>query len=877
MLKKTALIVLVFLIARQGVMAQQEAGHWSSGVHFSPIFRSHFALLPSSEAVSVEVVAADTAAFLRFLSQNMSEAKPTVQRYGSSIFSINPIEKTQVLQLVESGTISAIEMTRHPREETGLNGLDRSLNRVRLLQREWPQLNGEGLTASIKENRFDTTDIDFKGRHLISAYSSSALAQHATIMATILGGAGNSGPTAEGVSRGARLSSANFANLLPEADDYFFGQNISVQNHSYGTGIENYYGIETRAYDEQCQAFPELLHVFSAGNFGDQTPDLGKYAGIAGFANLTGQFKMSKNTLSVGATDSMGNVVPLSSRGPAFDGRIKPEVVAFGLGGSSGAAALVSGIALPMQQAYASQHAGQLPASALLKAILINTAHDVGSPQVDFESGFGSVDAASAVRTILDQRFLTDAVQQDEVFQMPVSIPPGTASVKITLAWNDPAAEVNSPKALTNDLDLELEQAATAQTWLPWVLNTFPHADSLRLTAERGRDSLNNVEQISLESPATGNYWVRVKGTDVAAGPQNFALTWQLDSLDKFQWVFPTKIDYLLPGQANLLRWESTLSSPTGGLSFRYIGDDWQPVATGADLAAGNFSWPTPERHGLAQLRCEAGPTVFVSDTFTVAAPLRPKVGFDCPDSLMFFWGKMEGASTYQVFQLGSRYLELLAETADTFFVHDAAGKSVLHYAVASVIAGKTGPLSYTFDYTKQGVGCYLKNFLFQSQQGNSAFFTAALGTTYGLEAVLLQKGKNGSFETEQTISPVDSLDLTFEGAPLAQGANFFRLKLLLQNGGEVFSQTETVYFLENDDYLLFPNPVAAGKPVLLLSKNQLPGTYRLLDMQGRTIAEESFDLVATEVSTQGLPSGCYALQITDENGQRKSKLLVVK
>ena len=164
-----------------------------------------------------------------------------------------------------------------------------------------------------------------------------------------------------------------------------------------------------------------------------------------------------------------------------------------------------------------------------------------------------------------------------------------------------------------------------------------------------------------------------------------------------------------------------------------------------------------------------------------------------------------------------------------------------------------------------------------KNQVGNTAYFTAEIGTNYGLQTALLEKMKNGGFETVQVITPVDSLQLEFEDAALTQGANRYRLKLLLNNGGEVFSQTETVYFLESDDYLLFPNPVPTGQPVLVLSKNQLPGSYRLLDMQGRTVAEESFDLVATEVSTQDLPSGCYALQITDENGQRKSKLLIIK
>jgi len=50
----------------------------------------------------------------------------------------------------------------------------------------------------------------------------------------------------------------------------------------------------------------------------------------------------------------LGNVLSPSSRGPAYDGRVKPELVAFAEDGSSGAAAIVSGISLVAQQTYKS-------------------------------------------------------------------------------------------------------------------------------------------------------------------------------------------------------------------------------------------------------------------------------------------------------------------------------------------------------------------------------------------------------------------------------------------------------------------------------------------------------------------------------------------
>src|SRR6185503_14496630 len=131
--------------------------------------------------------------------------------------------------------------------------------------------------------------------------------------------------------------SFTFSNLLPESDAVYQQYNISVQNHSYGTAIENYYGAEAVAYDASVIARPFLLHVFSAGNSGTNTNTNGPYAGVNGFANITGSLKMAKNIITVGHVDSFGVVLPPSSKGPAYDGRLEPGLVAFSEDGSSGA------------------------------------------------------------------------------------------------------------------------------------------------------------------------------------------------------------------------------------------------------------------------------------------------------------------------------------------------------------------------------------------------------------------------------------------------------------------------------------------------------------------------------------------------------------
>ena len=72
------------------------------------------------------------------------------------------------------------------------------------------------------------------------------------------------------------------------------------------------------------------------------------------FANITGNFKQAKNVLIVNAVDTTLSINSFNSRGPAFDGRLKPELTAYGSGGTSDAAALVSGISALIHEKYQS-------------------------------------------------------------------------------------------------------------------------------------------------------------------------------------------------------------------------------------------------------------------------------------------------------------------------------------------------------------------------------------------------------------------------------------------------------------------------------------------------------------------------------------------
>src|SRR4030095_5602052 len=514
--------------------------------------------------------------------------------------------------------------------------------------------------------------------------------------------------------------------------------NISVQNHSYGVGVESYYGADAAAYDASAISNPSLLHVFSSGNSGTSAPTTGTYSGLNGFANLTGSFKMAKNILTIGATDSFFIVAALSSKGPAHDGRVKPELVAFGEDGSSGAAALVSGTALLLQHSY-KQTNNALPANSLVKAILINSADDVGNAEVDYKNGYGALNANNAMKTLQTNRVFNGSVTNSNSQSFNISVPAGIKKIKATLVWNDPPASPNAAKALINDLDLELMEVSSGQIWKPWVLNPFPHVDSLNQLAKRKRDSLNNVEQITIDNPVAGNFQLKVIGFNVTTTSQSFHIAWQLDSIDKFEWQFPTSNDFIFPSTINNIRWYSSFSVTNGILEYTINGTTWQQIQNPIDLNTGHYYWNVPSMTSTAQLRMIIGSNIFLSDTFTIANRTTTGVGFNCPDSFLIYWNKLPTVSNYRIYKLGDKFLEPLTMTADSFLIIARANNPSLHYAAAPIIGSKEGVKSYTINYSIQGVECYIRSFL-AFLNGNTTQLTLSVGSLYNVNKIVFEK-----------------------------------------------------------------------------------------------------------------------------------------
>ena len=825
----------------------------------------------------VRVSVPDNAAFRAWARQNLPAAQVSQPSASAHTLTVAGLDAAGLAQLVDSPLVDFVDVAdRRAREERRLSNSDLSINGVAAVQARFPQLAGQGLTVSVKERPFDPADLDFRGRVAVVGAFPGPPSEHATAMTTLIGGAGNTDPLGRGVAREVRLATSDFARLLPDDGQQLTQAGVSVQNHSYGVAIENYYGVEAQEYDRQGQQFPALMHVFSAGNSGLLASPGGLYQGIVRFANLSGQFKMSKNTLSVGATDPSGQVGTLSSRGPAHDGRVKPELVAYGEGGSSESAALVSGLSVLLQQAYRDQR-GALPPAALVKAVLLNSADDLGRPEVDFVSGFGQADALGAVATVRDGRFFSGSVTQGTGQVFTIAVPAGQQHFKATLVWTDPAASANAARALMNDLDVELVAVGTGQRWLPWVLSSFPHPDSLALPARRRPDRLNNVEQITLALPAPGTYELRVRGFAVPQGPQAFSLAYEFSAPD-LEWRSPTSHYNVVPNANTTLRWQWTGPATTARLEYRPVGRPrWRVADPAVNLAQNRLVWSVPDTTALAQLRLVAGSRVFVSDTFAIVRVPPVQVGYTCPDETLLQWRRVPGASAYQVYRLGATRLEPFVQTTDTALVLNRPQLPVRHYAIAPIIGGKTAAPGLTIDFATQGTACYFRSFLPRQLVDETIRFDVVLGSVYRLRSATLEREGPAGYEAVQTIAPLTQSVFSFTDVPPAAGRYLYRVRLENLAGQRFYSASEAAFLLRSGAAQAYPNPVPAGEPLTLVANTGTPVAIRLYDVLGKFQREAVVDGIVNPLDTTGLKPGLYLLRVRVANQAEQTIRVIIQ
>ncbi|MGI0148131.1 MAG: hypothetical protein ACREDF_01180, partial [Thermoplasmata archaeon] len=177
------------------------------------------------------------------------------------------------------------------------------------------------------------------------------------------------------------------------------------------------------------------------------------------------------------------------------------------------------------------------PSAALIRAMLIASGQQVTgggtvsrSPTDTWpnnEQGFGRV-LLSRILPIASagDTFRTQVIDEKDGLLTGDSVTntfhvANVGPVKFVLTWNDFPGTLGSSKALVNDLDLEVRAPD----------GTIYHGNHFGLFAEgqslpglSAFDTTNVEEAVILRSAMTGDWTVRVIGSDVPVGPQPFAL-----------------------------------------------------------------------------------------------------------------------------------------------------------------------------------------------------------------------------------------------------------------------------------------------------------------------------------------------------------------
>lgn len=368
--------------------------------------------------------------------------------------------------------------------------------------------------------------------------------------------------------------------LFPQA----YTAGARLHTNSWGANVDGEYTTDSEAVDQYMWDHKDFTIFFSAANAGVDANS----NGVIDLYSL-GSPATAKNCVTVGASennrptltatwgswwpsdyptnpvhddkmaDNIAGMAAFSSRGPVWDYRYKPDVVAPGtfiastrsaleieggwgvidtnymyMGGTSMSTPLTAGAAAIVRQFYTDVKGHSTPSAALIKATLINGANDIYPGQygtgVTQEitptrptnvAGWGRVDVQNSIfptapraMNYVDQTSgLSTGASHVYNYQITGSAQP----FRVTLAWTDYPGTPAADGALVNDLDLTIAG--------PGGTTYYPNnARNSNGSASSTYDRVNNVEGIDIASPATGMYTVTVNAHNVPQGPQPYAL-----------------------------------------------------------------------------------------------------------------------------------------------------------------------------------------------------------------------------------------------------------------------------------------------------------------------------------------------------------------
>lgn len=575
-----------------------------------------------------------------------------------------------------------------PSESIPENGNARANHRSNTLWTEngdGLKYNGTGITIMMQDDGIIGPHIDYTGRidqTTCSGCSTDPNDTHGDHVSGTIMGAGNLNPANRGMAHGADLlvfgsSNGNF-NSVPSLYD---NEGVTITSKSYSNGCNSGYTSLARQLDQQIYDRPSLIHVFSAGNNGTSACSPNDYGAGATWGNITGGHKMGKNVITVGNLSRFDFLANSSSRGPATDGRIKPDICGVGTSvvstgpnndyftatGTSMSCPGVAGVLAQLYEGYKHLNGGANPESALIKGCVLNTGEDLGNPGPDFKFGWGRINARRAFNVIASNQYFNDSISQGGNNNHQITIPAGVSELRVMVYWMDKEASTNADPALVNDINMVLTDPAM-MSYDPWVLDHTPA--NVDLNAVRAVDNLNNMEQVTLTNPLPGIYTIDVNGFSIPEGPQKYYVTYFFVR-DEIAVTYPIGGEGIETGTNETVRWDAP--EGTDPFTIEYStdnGTNWNTAGT-APANSRYFNWGTPNVvSGLAKVRVSRNLISDECDTvFTlIDVPTDLQFNWICPDSANISWNPVIGATAYEVSMLGTKYMDSIGTTAATNF-----------------------------------------------------------------------------------------------------------------------------------------------------------------------------------------------------------------
>ncbi len=681
---------------------------------------------------------------------------------------------------------------------------------------------GEGVGIAIGDDG-GVNHIDFKGR--LFDHTTSQGGNHGDMTSGLAIGAGNLNPYGMGMATRSYLHLYDIAGMphVVNAIQSYFQDGVVITSTSFSEGCSAVYNFVSAEIDEQVYSEPHLLHFFSAGNSSGNpcNPVYGQVSSPFGihFGNITGGRKCAKDVIAVGNVRYNDSLFVLSSRGPALDGRIKPDICAHGQGnlstdenngyrwggGTSAASPTAAGGAALLYEAYRLLNVGVNPESGLVKALMLNTTEDLGRPGPDFEYGWGRLHIGRAIKTLTDGQYFESNISHHFQKYHQITIPEGVKEARVMVYWTDPAGSPLSSRALVNDIDIAMINSSGVQ-FKPLVLSTVPQIDSLTKPAYPGEDHVNNVEQVVLRDPQAGSYNLKVFGNTIVTPAQKYFVVYTFIR-DEITITYPNNDEGFVPGQKEVIRWDAY--GDEGTFNVEYSVDSMQTwITIQNDVPGGRrfLDWWVPYVvTGDAFIRITRNNQSDVSDGhFNIIGQPYFDVDKVNDNTAKISWMPVEGADGYDIFMLTERFMEKVGETDDlAYLFHTQVGDERWISVRAKNHLGTMGRRSNAKRYVHRACNSqFTLNFTFDLYPSETSWVISQDGEELMTGGPYVGVPPN-SFLSEVKCLPAGCYTLTIsdsygDGICCDRGNGHFELYdgngALITSGGD-FAGTKILYF----------------------------------------------------------------------------------